>query len=71
LIRRRDPGHFDSPTGPVILSIALFFAVLANFLVRVKELRNKGVPIPGADLFGFANNVTESLVPLYQQQQSF
>ncbi|KAJ3762642.1 hypothetical protein EV360DRAFT_35266 [Lentinula raphanica] len=34
MIRRRDPGHFDALAGPVIVSILLFFAVLANFLIR-------------------------------------
>jgi hypothetical protein len=50
MIRRRDPGHFgmtflnfipttaylpqDSLAGPIILSIALFGAVLANFVIR-------------------------------------
>lgn len=34
MIRRRDPGHFDNLVGPIILSIALFFAVLANFIIR-------------------------------------
>ncbi|KAJ3739252.1 hypothetical protein DFH05DRAFT_537060 [Lentinula detonsa] len=49
LIRRRDPGHFDALAGPVIVSILLFFAVLANFLIRVRELHEKHIPIPGAD----------------------
>ncbi|PPQ63938.1 hypothetical protein CVT24_009113 [Panaeolus cyanescens] len=35
MIRRRDPGHFDALAGPVVLSIALFTAVLANFVIRV------------------------------------
>ncbi|KAF5341638.1 hypothetical protein D9611_001950 [Ephemerocybe angulata] len=34
MIRRRDPGHFDALAGPILLSIALFFAVLANFIIR-------------------------------------
>ncbi|KAF5359384.1 hypothetical protein D9756_003626 [Leucocoprinus leucothites] len=34
MIRRRDPGHFDNLWGPVILSVVLFFAVLANFIIR-------------------------------------
>ncbi|PPQ86083.1 hypothetical protein CVT25_003148 [Psilocybe cyanescens] len=38
MIRRRDPGHFDALVGPVLLSIALFLAVLANFIIRVREL---------------------------------
>ncbi|KAF7771693.1 hypothetical protein Agabi119p4_6004 [Agaricus bisporus var. burnettii] len=71
LIRRRDPGHFDSPAGPVILSIALFFAVLSNFVIRVRDLRSKGVPIPGAEFFGFANSINASSIAMYQQQQTF
>ncbi|KAJ8464061.1 hypothetical protein ONZ45_g17371 [Pleurotus djamor] len=50
LIRRRDPGHFDMIAGPVVVSAALFFAILVNFVLRVRELREKNVPIPGADL---------------------
>ncbi|KAH8117788.1 hypothetical protein DFH11DRAFT_1723811 [Phellopilus nigrolimitatus] len=46
MIRRRDPGHFDQIAGPVIISALLFFAVLANFIIRVREMRRKGVPIP-------------------------
>ncbi|KAF9441066.1 hypothetical protein P691DRAFT_685212 [Macrolepiota fuliginosa MF-IS2] len=34
MIRRRDPGHFDNLVGPVVLSVALFVAVLANFIIR-------------------------------------
>ncbi|KAJ4477386.1 hypothetical protein J3R30DRAFT_3290953 [Lentinula aciculospora] len=34
MIRRRDPGHFDALAGPVIVSMLLFFAVLANFIIR-------------------------------------
>ncbi|KAI0034193.1 hypothetical protein K488DRAFT_77356 [Vararia minispora EC-137] len=33
-IRSRDPGHFDAIVGPVVISALLFFAVLANFIVR-------------------------------------
>ncbi|KIY65151.1 hypothetical protein CYLTODRAFT_73246 [Cylindrobasidium torrendii FP15055 ss-10] len=39
LIRRRDPGTFDALTGPLILSALLFFGILANFVIRVRELR--------------------------------
>ncbi|RXW15288.1 hypothetical protein EST38_g10563 [Candolleomyces aberdarensis] len=53
MIRRRDPGHFDAPAGPVILSIALFFAVLSNFIIRVRDLQRKEVPFPGSDLLSF------------------
>ncbi|KAJ7227351.1 hypothetical protein GGX14DRAFT_531041 [Mycena pura] len=38
LIRRRDPGHFDVIVGPVVVCALLFVAVLANFLIRVREL---------------------------------
>ncbi|TFK27493.1 hypothetical protein FA15DRAFT_666341 [Coprinopsis marcescibilis] len=34
MIRRRDPGHFDALLGPVLLSMALFIAVLSNFIIR-------------------------------------
>ncbi|EIW84302.1 hypothetical protein CONPUDRAFT_50017 [Coniophora puteana RWD-64-598 SS2] len=34
MIRKRDPGHYDQILGPVIVSALLFFAVLANFIVR-------------------------------------
>ncbi|KAF9069011.1 hypothetical protein BDP27DRAFT_1383409 [Rhodocollybia butyracea] len=49
MIRRRDPGHFDAIAGPVIVSVLLFFAILANFIIRVRELRDKNIPIPGSD----------------------
>ncbi|KAF8338423.1 hypothetical protein F5887DRAFT_1077927 [Amanita rubescens] len=38
MILRRDPGHFDAHVGPIIISIALFVAILANFIIRVREL---------------------------------
>ncbi|KAH8100939.1 hypothetical protein BXZ70DRAFT_138740 [Cristinia sonorae] len=47
MIRKRAPGHFDQILGPVIISALLFFAVLANFVIRVRELQNKKIPIPG------------------------
>jgi uncharacterized membrane protein YidH (DUF202 family) len=47
MIRRRDPGNFDQIAGPVIISAFLFFAVLANFILRVRELRKGNVTIPG------------------------
>ncbi|EAU83183.1 hypothetical protein CC1G_07865 [Coprinopsis cinerea okayama7 len=53
MIRRRDPGHFDALLGPVLLSVALFFAVLSNFIIRVRELQRKEVPFPGSDLLAF------------------
>jgi uncharacterized membrane protein YidH (DUF202 family) len=46
MIRRRDPGHFDQIVGPVIISAFLFFAVLANFIIRVQELKRRSVPVP-------------------------
>ncbi|KAF9037683.1 hypothetical protein BJ165DRAFT_1416904 [Panaeolus papilionaceus] len=51
MIRRRDPGHFDALAGPVILSIALFMAVLANFVIRGTQ--KKDIPIPGSDLLTY------------------
>ncbi|TFK36658.1 hypothetical protein BDQ12DRAFT_686290 [Crucibulum laeve] len=65
MIRRRDPGHFDAIAGPVVLSIILFFAILANFIIRVRELQRKEIPIPGADLLNFfysAKNVINTTV---------
>ncbi|KAF4613537.1 hypothetical protein D9613_007507 [Agrocybe pediades] len=53
MIRRRDPGHFDALAGPIVLSIALFTAVLANFIIRVRELQRKDIPIPGAELWAY------------------
>ncbi|KAA1467743.1 hypothetical protein DENSPDRAFT_260873 [Dentipellis sp. KUC8613] len=47
MIRRRDPGHFDQILGPVLISAFLFFAMLANFIIRVRELQRKNIPIPG------------------------
>jgi len=47
MIRSRDPGHFDAIFGPIIISILLFAAVLANFVIRFRELQRKGaVPDP-------------------------
>ncbi|GJE85575.1 VTC1 family protein [Phanerochaete sordida] len=51
MIRKRDPGHFDQILGPIVISALLFFAVLANFIIRVRELRRKEVPIPGQSFF--------------------
>ncbi|KAJ7476064.1 hypothetical protein FB451DRAFT_265991 [Mycena latifolia] len=50
-IRKRDPGHFDMIIGPVVISALLFIAILANFMIRVRELREKNIPIPGTDLY--------------------
>jgi len=50
MIRKRDPGSFDLVTGPVILSALLFFGVLANFIIRVRELKEGNVPVPGAGI---------------------
>ncbi|KAI0303572.1 hypothetical protein B0F90DRAFT_1707028, partial [Multifurca ochricompacta] len=47
MIRRRDPEHFDQIAGPIIISAFLFFAVLGNFIIRVRELRKENVTIPG------------------------
>lgn len=47
MIRKRDPSHYDAIVGPVVVSALLFFAVLANFIIRVRELRQQKVPIPG------------------------
>ncbi|KAI0368779.1 hypothetical protein BV20DRAFT_968884 [Pilatotrama ljubarskyi] len=47
MIRRRDPGHFDQIIGPILISAFLFCAVLANFIIRVRELQRKNIPIPG------------------------
>ncbi|KAG6812374.1 hypothetical protein H0H92_003187 [Tricholoma furcatifolium] len=52
MIRRRDPGHFDVIGGPIVVGVVLFTAILANFIVRVRELKRKEVPIPGEDFIG-------------------
>ncbi|KAJ6532004.1 hypothetical protein B0H19DRAFT_1189549 [Mycena capillaripes] len=52
-IRKRDPGHFDMIIGPVVVSALLFIAILANFLIRVRELREKNIPLPGTGLYYF------------------
>jgi len=70
MIRRRDPGHFVSLAGPIILSIALFSAVLANFIIRVQELQKKGVPIPGTDLLAYLLAITPFVNTYSFQQQS-
>ncbi|KAJ7593371.1 hypothetical protein C8J56DRAFT_930919 [Mycena floridula] len=49
-ILQRDPGSFDVVVGPVIISALLFCAILGNFVIRVRELRDKNIPIPGADV---------------------
>ncbi|KAF7327946.1 DUF202 domain-containing protein [Mycena kentingensis (nom. inval.)] len=51
MIRRRDPGHFDMLAGPIVISALLFIAIAANFMIRLRDLRDKNVPIPGADLY--------------------
>ncbi|KAF8808673.1 hypothetical protein BYT27DRAFT_7163916 [Phlegmacium glaucopus] len=53
MIRRRDPGHFDVLGGPIVLSLALFGAVLANFIIRVREMQKKDIPIPGAEFLAY------------------
>ncbi|EMD33969.1 hypothetical protein CERSUDRAFT_159311 [Gelatoporia subvermispora B] len=47
LIRKRHPGHFDQIAGPVTISVLLFCAILANFIIRIRELQRKEIPIPG------------------------
>ncbi|KAF8903628.1 hypothetical protein CPB85DRAFT_1226380 [Mucidula mucida] len=34
MIRKRDPGSFDALVGPLVVSALLFFAILANFVIR-------------------------------------
>jgi len=41
MIRKRDPGFFDEIIGPVFICVALFFAILSNFIIRVQELRRR------------------------------
>ncbi|KAJ7650533.1 hypothetical protein FB45DRAFT_732555 [Roridomyces roridus] len=45
-IRKRDPRPFDVIIGPIVISSLLFVAILANFLTRVRELREKEIPLP-------------------------
>ncbi|KAF8843698.1 hypothetical protein BDN67DRAFT_994741 [Paxillus ammoniavirescens] len=60
MIRKRDPGHYDALVGPIVVSALLFFAVLANFLVRVQEFRQQKLPIPGLALL---QQITSSYTP--------
>ncbi|KAF5327082.1 hypothetical protein D9619_004506 [Psilocybe cf. subviscida] len=66
LLSNLPPPLVDALAGPVLLSIALFTAVLANFIIRVRELKQKEIPIPGSDLvaFFFANTRFGSLIAL-------
>lgn len=61
MIRRRDPGHFDAIIGPLVISAFLFLAIFANFFIRVRELREKNVPIPGA---GFLSTIAQNWYPV-------
>ncbi|KIJ51439.1 hypothetical protein M422DRAFT_43974 [Sphaerobolus stellatus SS14] len=47
LIRQRYPGHFDEIVGPVVICVLLFIAILANFILRVREMQNRD-PTPTA-----------------------
>jgi len=51
MIQKRDPRPFDRIVGPVVISACLFIAVLTNFVIRVRELQKKTVPIPGMSFF--------------------
>ncbi|KAK2460274.1 hypothetical protein APHAL10511_007663 [Amanita phalloides] len=51
MILRRDPGYFDAQIGPIVISIALFVAILANFVLRVREMHKNGTPFPGTSFF--------------------
>ncbi|KAK1927237.1 putative vacuole fusion, non-autophagic-related protein [Papiliotrema laurentii] len=39
LISTRDPGSFDNLWGPLFICLALFVAILANFIFRVHQAR--------------------------------
>ncbi|KAG9013950.1 hypothetical protein FRB95_011864 [Tulasnella sp. JGI-2019a] len=41
MIRRRDPSHFDALVGPVLICVALFVAVLTNFIIRLREYQKQ------------------------------
>jgi len=60
MIRRRDPGHFDALAGPVFLSIALFIGILANFVIRVRDIQKKGIPIPGTEIVGYIFHMSQA-----------
>ncbi|KAJ3806049.1 hypothetical protein EV368DRAFT_69158 [Lentinula lateritia] len=64
MIRRRDPGHFDAMAGPVLVSVLLFFAILANFIIRVRELQEKHIPIPGADFIASFRNLRNTQISM-------
>ncbi|KAF7374695.1 Vacuole non-autophagic-related protein [Mycena sanguinolenta] len=76
-IRKRDPGHFgecatilstnraraDMLIGLIVVSV-LFIAILTDFLLRVRELRDKSLPIPGTDLFyAFLATLSPKTIP--------
>jgi uncharacterized membrane protein YidH (DUF202 family) len=66
MILRRDPGHYDAYYGPIIVSVALFTAILANFIIRVRELHKAGTPFPGTGFF-FAGPTPSLPLPLVVQ----
>jgi hypothetical protein len=39
MIAARHPGSFDQLWGPLLICVALFVAILANFLFRLAEAR--------------------------------
>jgi len=53
LIKRRDPSHFDAIAGPILICIALFVAILTNFILRVREFdkENPGKLPPVLNVF--------------------
>ncbi|OBZ72510.1 Vacuolar transporter chaperone 2 [Grifola frondosa] len=65
LIRKRDPGHFDQILGPVLISVCLFSAVLANFVIRVRELQKKNIPIPGIPFLWFESMVSSTAILVF------
>ncbi|KAH8831564.1 hypothetical protein DL96DRAFT_1552857 [Flagelloscypha sp. PMI_526] len=64
MIRRRYPGSFDALAGPVIISILLFIGILFNFLIRVRQLREKNLPIPGENLVSSLQTVLRFALPV-------
>ncbi|TFY71675.1 hypothetical protein EVG20_g1337 [Dentipellis fragilis] len=61
----RDPGHFDQILGPVLISAFLFFAMLANFIIRGNA---KIYPSPGLSssiVFCRISNMIKTRVPEY------
>lgn len=52
MIATRYPGSFDQLVGPLLICVALFIAILANFIFRLVEARKAQ---PGVNPLSFTN----------------